>query len=198
MTKTQVADAKTPVVFTLTDETRAKLSTLLTNGQACFANTVAAFGIAVTEVRATVGYVKGTGKHADNYKASGIASGLLLAVALNVFPDGDKGEQLAKEHVSSIRKGWLRSVGYKAPKREAAEIELEIGAALAVQALIANFTGRGGKVAKDTLRPMLAILRGLSEGRVSLGDIAKACQVDTEEAPASVPVPVPDMTPVNA
>ena len=182
----------------LTSETRAEALQAANEGITGEAHAVKVYGTAVGEVRTTPGYQAEKGKHAENFRASGIAGGLILAAVLPAYPGDTTGETRAKEFVSRIRKLWLASVVYKAPKRVQAEIELEVGAALAVQALLSNFTGRGGKVAKDTLRPMLTILRGLADGRLSLGDIAKACQVAIDETPAAdeVQAPAADMVPV--
>ena len=182
----------------LTTETRAEALQAANEGITGEAHAVKVYGTAVVEVRATPGYQAERAKHAENFRASGIAGGLILSAVLPAYPADADGEARAREFVSRIRRLWLSSVHYKAPKREKPEIEMEVGAALAVQALIANFTGRGGKVAKDTLKPMLTILRGLADGRVSLGDIARACQVDTDETPAAdeIQAPAADMIPV--
>jgi hypothetical protein len=187
----------------LTASTRERAFSVARDGLKGEVAAVDVLALAVQEVRKTPGYQAERAKHAENFRASGIAAGLILSAVLPAYPADADGEVRAREFVSRIRRLWLSSVGYKAPKRAKPEIELEVGAALAVQALISNFTGRKGIVSKDTLRPMLAILRGLSEGRLSLGDIAKACQYagdagDAEQTPAAEEVQAPAAEEVQA
>ena len=201
MKQTQVAAETKNEKFApqLSAATRERAAEVARDGLKGEAAAVDVLALAVQEVRLTPGYQAERAKHAENFRASGIAAGLILSAVLPAYPADADGEVRAREFVSRIRRLWLSSVHYKAPKREQPEIELEFGAARAVQALIANFTGRHGIVSKDTLKPMITILRGLADGRLSLGDIAKACQVDTEQTPAAeeVQAPAADMVPVS-